>query len=157
MRNIFAALGIAVLAALAIWHTTSFPAESATWPRSVLIVMLLLSGILLVAELRSLRAAKSAAKSAGRAREPEAEASPPGEAGQRRRFLAVNALMLGYLVAVPLAGFYLATGVFLALYLACWGRPRPLPLVLLTLLPLAVLYAIVTLGLRIPVPQGLLL
>ncbi|GAB4231716.1 MAG: hypothetical protein Tsb0032_37870 [Kiloniellaceae bacterium] len=153
MRNIFAALGIAVLAALAIWHTTSFPAESATWPRSVLIVMLLLSGILLVAELRSLRAAKSA----GRAREPEAEASPPGEAGQRRRFLAVNALMLGYLFAVPLAGFYLATGVFLALYLACWGRPRPLPLVLLTLLPLAVLYAIVTLGLRIPVPQGLLL
>lgn len=153
MRNIFAALGIAVLAALAIWHTTSFPAESATWPRSVLIVMLLLSGILLVAELRGLRAAKSA----GRAREPEAEASPPGEAGQRRRFLAVNALMLGYLVAVPLAGFYLATGVFLALYLACWGRPRPLPLVLLTLLPLAVLYAIVTLGLRIPVPQGLLL
>lgn len=153
MRNIFAALGIAVLAALAIWHTTSFPAESATWPRSVLIVMLLLSGILLVAELRGLRAAKSA----GRAREPEAEKSPPGEAGQRRRFLAVNALMLGYLVAVPLAGFYLATGVFLALYLACWGRPRPLPLVLLTLLPLAVLYAIVTLGLRIPVPQGLLL
>lgn len=152
LRNIFAALGIAALAVLAIWHTTSFPAESATWPRSVLILMLLFSGILLVAELRGLRAARAVTG----APKLEAPAEPPSDAGQRRRFLVVNALMLGYVVAVPLAGFYLATAVFLAIYLTRWGRPRPIPLLLMTLLPMAVLYAIVTLGLRIPVPQGLL-
>lgn len=149
MRNILAALGIAVLAGLALWHTTTFPAESATWPRSVLIIMLLLSGILLVAELRTRRAA--------RAQDLEPEAEPLREPGHRRRFLAVNGLMLGYLVAVPIAGFYLATGAFLAIYLAYWGSQRPIPLILMTLLPLVVLYAIVTLGLQIPVPQGLLL
>ena len=69
----------------------------------------------------------------------------------------VTLLTLGYILLIPVIGFFICTVAYLAVLAFYLGIRRPVSLVLFSLLFTAVLYAIFVLWLQIRMPAGILL
>ncbi len=100
-------------------ETGTYAWGAASWPRAILLVMVLAAFVHAASRTRSLRA-----QSADPARRWR---SRPGEDFDPRRAVMLAgmfALPLAYLLLLPRAGFYVTTPVFLALYLLLLGERR---------------------------------
>lgn len=113
------------------------------WPRGILLLMILLTGVLLIKNITSLLRPQSA---------PVAEKSSQ-ERG-RYRFVLVVALSFAYAFSMGIFGFILSTFVFQLIFLYLLKIKRLLSIVLVSLLNTAILYALFILVLNMLLPTG---
>jgi hypothetical protein len=135
------ALGLVGLGGAYLWHAADLPAERAddvlgpaTMPLALGAALIGLAALLGVTALRR--------------RGADAEL-----ARVSRGHLVVLLGLVLYVAAVPLAGFTIATALFLFLG-ACWGGQRVVPAGLFALGTVALLYVIFEVVFRVALPRG---
>jgi len=117
------------------------PAASQAYP------LILLAALLLAVPLHVLRLLR---------RDPDRSLVPvlPGTPGARIRLVLFAAIWLAYVVALPKAGFVVATTVATAGSIVTLGPRRPVLAVLASLLVSLCLFALMERVLFVPVPRG---
>jgi putative tricarboxylic transport membrane protein len=113
------------------------------WPRGILILMILLTGVLLIKNITSLL----------KPRTVPATEEPSQERG-RYRFLLVVALSFAYAFGMGLFGFILSTFVFQLVFLYLLKIKRFRSIVLVSLLNTGMLYILFILVLNMLLPTG---
>ena len=114
------------------------------WPRGILLLMILLTGVLLIKNITSLLKPQSA---------PVAEKS--SRESSRYRFVLVVVLSFAYAFGMGLLGFILSTFVFQLIFLYLLKIKRFLSIVLVSLLNTAMLYVLFILVLNMLLPAGM--
>lgn len=133
-----------VVGALALYHSREFSALGAVFPRTIAIVMMLLSAVYIAVSL--LR--------------PKAPAAQP--AGSAWRRVALVAVMLLWAVLLDRIGFLATSVAAFAVLLVIANYDRWTPRMALVYAAVAAvviggLYAVFRFGLQVPLPQGVLL
>ena len=130
-------------------ETGTYAWGAASWPRAILLLMVLAAVVHAAARVKSLRAQSTDAARRWRLR--------PGEGLDPRRAIllaGILALPLAYLLLLPRAGFYVTTPFFLALYLLLLGETRWAYLVGVPLLIYALINLIFTKLFFVALPLG---
>jgi TctA family transporter len=145
-------LAMAALALLAFayaaWQAAHFEPHARLLPLVTALPGVALAGLLTVRSLRS--------QKAGGGGEGEGDDGGPVAIGTIRREALQFGFVGAYLVGIWLAGFHVATTLFLLAFLTLHARLRPLPAVVYTVIALAAFQAVANL-LRLRWPAGLLL
>ncbi len=128
-------------------ETGTYAWGAASWPRAILLLMVLAALVHAAVRARSLKAPDAAERRRPR---PEAGIEP-------RRALAIVAMFglpLAYLLLLPRAGFYVATPAFLVLYIWLLGERRPACLFGVPLLIFALINLVFTKLFFVALPIG---
>lgn len=70
--------------------------------------------------------------------------------------LILAAMILIYVLGIKLIGFYVVTLLVLVIYMWILGIRSIKPLVITTVIVMVLIYAVFTIGLKVPLPKGLL-
>lgn len=136
-----------VVSALLLAQAYRYPAESAQFPRFLMILQLIFSVLLLAQAFRPPPAAR-------------ADALTPKESGDTlsslyapvKVFVAASL----YIVAIDYLGYYLATAIFLCAAMFWFGSRRPLMVVSVTAGFLLIVYALFASFMGVRLPEGAL-
>lgn len=136
---IFFAVGIFVM-------SNPLPTQSATFPRIVASIMILLSVLLIV----------SGMKKAKQYDEEQATESNIKDVAYQN-VLKGGGMILLYILLMPMLGFFVSTSIFIASFMFVF-KERSVKKILLTVITLDVfIYLIFVAQLNVPLPQGLIL
>jgi putative tricarboxylic transport membrane protein len=111
------------------------------WPRLVLIGLMVSALVNAAASLR-------------RPSRPSLAAVPLAREFRRGRLALAGGLILGYIGAIELVGFLLATSAFLAAFMALAGLRRPVSLLLIAAIGAGLLTAVFVRVVYLPLPKG---